>query len=29
MPRHVLASHRIVVNAPVDRCFMFFTPWPA
>jgi hypothetical protein len=26
MPRHVHASHRIVVQAPVDRCFMFFTP---
>ncbi|MGM9486945.1 SRPBCC family protein [Ideonella sp. YS5] len=26
MPRHVQASHRIVVDAPVDRCFMFFTP---
>jgi hypothetical protein len=26
MPRHVHASHRIVVDAPVDRCFMFFTP---
>jgi hypothetical protein len=26
MPRHVHASHRIVVEAPVDRCFMFFTP---
>jgi hypothetical protein len=26
MPRHVHASRRIVVDAPVDRCFMFFTP---
>ena len=26
MPRHVLASHRIVVDAPVDQAFMFFTP---
>jgi hypothetical protein len=26
MPAHVQATHRIVVDAPVDRCFMFFTP---
>lgn len=26
MPRHVHASHRIVVDAPVDQAFMFFTP---
>jgi hypothetical protein len=26
MPIHVHASRRIVVEAPVDRCFMFFTP---
>jgi len=26
MPRHVQASHRIFVDAPVGRCFMFFTP---
>lgn len=26
MPQHVHASHRIVVDAPIDRCFMFFTP---
>ncbi|HEV8691213.1 MAG TPA: SRPBCC family protein [Ideonella sp.] len=26
MPRHVQASHRIVIDAPVDRCFMLFTP---
>jgi hypothetical protein len=26
MPRHVHSRHRIVVEAPVDRCFMFFTP---
>ena len=26
MPRHVHSRHRTVVEAPVDRCFMFFTP---
>lgn len=26
MPRHLHASHRIVVDAPVDQAFMFFTP---
>jgi hypothetical protein len=26
MPRHVRSTHRIVIEAPVDRCFMFFTP---
>lgn len=26
MPAHVHASHRIVVDAPIERCFMFFTP---
>lgn len=26
MPRHAHASHRIVVDAPVDQAFMFFTP---
>jgi hypothetical protein len=26
MPRHLHASHRIVVEAPVDQAFMFFTP---
>lgn len=26
MPNHVHASHRIVVDAPVDQAFMFFTP---
>jgi hypothetical protein len=26
MPRHLHVSHRIVVDAPVDRAFMFFTP---
>jgi hypothetical protein len=26
MPRHVHSRHCIVVQAPVDRCFMFFTP---
>lgn len=26
MPRHLHASHRIVVAAPVDRAFMYFTP---
>lgn len=26
MPVHVRSSHRIVVEAPLDRCFMFFTP---
>lgn len=26
MPSHVQSSHRIVVDAPVDQAFMFFTP---
>lgn len=26
MPLHIESRHRIVVEAPVDRCFMFFTP---
>jgi hypothetical protein len=26
MPRHVHSSHRIVVDAPIDQAFMFFTP---
>lgn len=26
MPRHVHACHRLVVDAPVDQAFMFFTP---
>ncbi|CAG9269101.1 conserved hypothetical protein [Paraburkholderia unamae] len=26
MPRRLHVSHRIVVDAPVDRAFMFFTP---
>jgi hypothetical protein len=26
MPIHIDSVHRIVVHAPVDRCFMFFTP---
>jgi hypothetical protein len=26
MPRHVHAAHCIVVGAPVDQAFMFFTP---
>lgn len=26
MPTHLHATHRIVVDAPVDRAFMFFTP---
>jgi hypothetical protein len=26
MPRHVHSTHRIVVDAPVDQAFMFFTP---
>lgn len=26
MPAHTHARHRITVDAPVDRCFMFFTP---
>lgn len=26
MPQHLHATHRIVVDAPVDRAFMFFTP---
>lgn len=26
MPRHLQSSHRIVVAAPVERAFMFFTP---
>lgn len=26
MPRHIHASHRIAVDAPVDQAFMYFTP---
>lgn len=26
MPRHLHATHRITVDAPPDRAFMFFTP---
>ena len=26
MPTHVDSVHRIVIPAPVERCFMFFTP---
>jgi hypothetical protein len=26
MPRRIHASHTIVVDAPVDPCFMYFTP---
>lgn len=26
MPRHLHASHRIVVDAPVDQAYMYFTP---
>jgi hypothetical protein len=26
MPHHVHSTHRIVVDAPVDQAFMFFTP---
>lgn len=26
MPAHTHARHRITIDAPVDRCFMFFTP---
>lgn len=26
MPLHLQSSHRIVVDAPVDQAFMFFTP---
>ena len=26
MPRHLHAGHRIVVDAPLDQAFMFFTP---
>jgi hypothetical protein len=26
MPKRIQASHAIVVDAPVDRCFMYFTP---
>jgi hypothetical protein len=26
MPLHVNTSHTITIDAPVDRCFMFFTP---
>ncbi len=26
MPRHLHASHHIVVDAPVDQAFMYFTP---
>ncbi len=26
MPSHLHHSHRIVVDAPIERCFMYFTP---
>lgn len=26
MPGHIDSTHRIVIDAPVDRCLMFFTP---
>jgi hypothetical protein len=26
MPTHIQSTHRIVVEAPAARCFMFFTP---
>lgn len=26
MPRHLQASHRIVVDGPIDQAFMWFTP---
>lgn len=26
MPRHVHATHRIAVDAPIDQAFMYFTP---